>query len=472
MEQATRQEAEAAIDPFRTAELLRASIVAGKLPDDEKLPQLAVERFRSVFGRAWSPDADLPRFTDNFLSIPPDRHQLAVAYLSGVPDDLLEALFGSDVRRQIEDIFTPIAPEAPPPPIVATTYESTARRGLQRQKSTVPRPADPEDSNDPLEKTQDDEPDQQLTATRLTQDPISDYLRQIGKVPLLTAEQEAALAKSIEAGVFAQERLDSPELPRPSQTTDAELRELARIGQSAKQQMIEANLRLVVYNAKHFRGRGVSFIDLIQEGNLGLIRAIEKFDYRQGNKLSTYATWWIKQSITRAIQDQSATIRVPVHTHERINRVRRASKQFLQDNGREPSVEELALKLNSAPKKVEELLGYMRNLHLYSLDQPLSDEAGAATLGDVLHDDGEEILDRSIVAQDRVEALRSVIETLPEREYYVINARFGLETGKPMTLEGLSKSLGITRERVRQIEAKALSKLRHPSRNRRIRGLL
>jgi RNA polymerase primary sigma factor len=313
----------------------------------------------------------------------------------------------------------------------------------------------------------DDAPAQQVVTAGATADPVKDYLKQIGKVALLNAEQEVELAKRIEAGLFAEERLNSGD------KLDAKLkRELWWIGQdgrNAKNHLLEANLRLVVSLAKRYTGRGMLFLDLIQEGNLGLIRAVEKFDYTKGYKFSTYATWWIRQAITRAMADQARTIRIPVHMVEVINKLARVQRQMLQDLGREPTPEELAAELDMTPEKVVEVQKYGREP--ISLHTPLGED-GDSEFGDLI-EDSEAVVPADAVSFTLLqEQLHSVLDTLSEREAGVVSMRFGLSDGQPKTLDEIGKVYGVTRERIRQIESKTMSKLRHPSRSQVLRDYL
>jgi RNA polymerase primary sigma factor len=297
------------------------------------------------------------------------------------------------------------------------------------------------------------------------------YLKQIGKVALLNAEQEVELAKRIEAGLYAAERLRragdvtdqlSPQLRR-------DLRWIVRDGQRARNHLLEANLRLVVSMAKRYTGRGMPFLDLIQEGNVGLIRAVAKFDYAKGYKFSTYATWWIRQAITRAMADQARTIRIPVHMIEVINTLGRVKRELLVDLGRDPTPEELAKEMNITPEKVLELQSYAREP--LSLDQTIGDE-GDSQLGDFIEDS------QAVVAVDAVsfallqDELQAVLGTLSEREAGIVRLRVGLTDGQPRTLEEIAHVYGVTRERIRQIETKTMSKLRHPSRSQTLRDYL
>ncbi|MFH5823030.1 RNA polymerase sigma factor [Georgenia sp. AZ-5] len=314
----------------------------------------------------------------------------------------------------------------------------------------------------------DDAPVQQVVTAGATADPVKDYLKQIGKVALLNAEQEVELAKRIEAGLFAEEKLANegdklePKLRR-------ELQWIANDGHLAKNHLLEANLRLVVSLAKRYTGRGMLFLDLIQEGNLGLIRAVEKFDYTKGYKFSTYATWWIRQAITRAMADQARTIRIPVHMVEVINKLARVQRQMLQDLGREPTPEELAKELDMTPEKVVEVQKYGREP--ISLHTPLGED-GDSEFGDLI-EDSEAVVPADAVSFTLLqEQLHAVLDTLSEREAGVVSMRFGLTDGQPKTLDEIGKVYGVTRERIRQIESKTMSKLRHPSRSQVLRDYL
>lgn len=313
----------------------------------------------------------------------------------------------------------------------------------------------------------DDAPAQQVVTAGATADPVKDYLKQIGKVALLNAEQEVDLAKRIEAGLFAEEKLAAGDKMAPK--LRRELEWIANDGRHAKNHLLEANLRLVVSLAKRYTGRGMLFLDLIQEGNLGLIRAVEKFDYTKGYKFSTYATWWIRQAITRAMADQARTIRIPVHMVEVINKLARVQRQMLQDLGREPTPEELARELDMTPEKVVEVQKYGREP--ISLHTPLGED-GDSEFGDLIEDS------EAVVPADAVgftllqEELSKVMDTLSEREAGVVGMRFGLTDGQPKTLDEIGRVFGVTRERIRQIESKTMSKLRHPSRSQVLRDYL
>jgi RNA polymerase primary sigma factor len=312
-----------------------------------------------------------------------------------------------------------------------------------------------------------DEPEQQVMVAGATADPVKDYLKQIGKVPLLNAEMEVELAKRIEAGLFSEEKLAKGGRISPKMLEEYEW--IAEDGRRAKNHLLEANLRLVVSLAKRYTGRGMLFLDLIQEGNLGLIRAVEKFDYTKGYKFSTYATWWIRQAITRAMADQARTIRIPVHMVEVINKLARVQRQMLQDLGREPTPEELAKELDMTPEKVIEVQKYGREP--ISLHTPLGED-GDSEFGDLI-EDSEAIVPADAVSFTLLqEQLHAVLDTLSEREAGVVSMRFGLTDGQPKTLDEIGKVYGVTRERIRQIESKTMSKLRHPSRSQVLRDYL
>jgi RNA polymerase primary sigma factor len=314
---------------------------------------------------------------------------------------------------------------------------------------------------------EDDAPAQQVVTAGATADPVKDYLKQIGKVALLNAEKEVELAKRIEAGLFAEEKLNSGD--KIDMKLKRELWWISQDGKNAKNHLLEANLRLVVSLAKRYTGRGMLFLDLIQEGNLGLIRAVEKFDYTKGFKFSTYATWWIRQAITRAMADQARTIRIPVHMVEVINKLARVQRQMLQDLGREPSPDELAKELDMTPEKVVEVQKYGREP--ISLHTPLGED-GDSEFGDLI-EDSEAVVPADAVSFTLLqEQLHSVLDTLSEREAGVVSMRFGLTDGQPKTLDEIGKVYGVTRERIRQIESKTMSKLRHPSRSQVLRDYL
>jgi len=324
-----------------------------------------------------------------------------------------------------------------------------------------------ESSDDEL----DDEPVpvrvEEEAAKSPTSDPVRMYLKEIGRVPLLTAEEEVDLAKRVEAGLFASEKLTTQVDIPASLYRDLEL--IERDGQFAKKRLIEANLRLVVSIAKRYVGRGMLFLDLIQEGNLGLIRAVEKFDYTKGYKFSTYATWWIRQAITRAIADQARTIRIPVHMVETINKLVRIQRQLLQDLGREPTPEEIGVEMELPPERVREIQKLSQEP--VSLETPIGEEEDS-NLGDFIEDSDAVVpLDAAsfILLQEQLD---SILHTLSDREKKVIQLRFGLVDGHPRTLEEVGKEFGVTRERIRQIESKTLSKLRHPSRSQKLREYL
>ena len=314
---------------------------------------------------------------------------------------------------------------------------------------------------------EDDAPAQTVMTAGATADPVKDYLKQIGRVALLNAELEVELATRVEAGLFAEYKLFTEK--KLDKKLKRELEFIVEDGKRAKNHLLEANLRLVVSLAKRYTGRGMLFLDLIQEGNLGLIRAVEKFDYTKGYKFSTYATWWIRQAITRAMADQARTIRIPVHMVEVINKLARVQRQMLQDLGREPTPEELARELDMTPEKVVEVQKYGREP--ISLHTPLGEE-GDSEFGDLI-EDSEAVVPADAVSFTLLqEQLHSVLDTLSEREAGVVAMRFGLTDGQPKTLDEIGKVYGVTRERIRQIESKTMSKLRHPSRSQVLRDYL
>jgi RNA polymerase primary sigma factor len=342
---------------------------------------------------------------------------------------------------------------------VETTEEAGAKKGKEGETGSGFVYSDADD---------DDAPAQQVVSAGATADPVKDYLKQIGKVALLNAEQEVDLALRIEAGLFAEEKLAKDDGTMETRLR-RDLEQIVHDGKRAKNHLLEANLRLVVSLAKRYTGRGMLFLDLIQEGNLGLIRAVEKFDYTKGFKFSTYATWWIRQAITRAMADQARTIRIPVHMVEVINKLARVQRQMLQDLGREPTPEELAKELDMTPEKVVEVQKYGREP--ISLHTPLGED-GDSEFGDLI-EDSEAVVPADAVSFTLLqEQLHSVLDTLSEREAGVVAMRFGLTDGQPKTLDEIGKVYGVTRERIRQIESKTMSKLRHPSRSQVLRDYL
>ncbi|ALG29362.1 RNA polymerase subunit sigma [Glutamicibacter halophytocola] len=352
----------------------------------------------------------------------------------------------------------------------AAQDESTAAVAEGDEEAEAGADSKPEDDSKgfTLSTGDDDAPQQQVMVAGATADPVKDYLKQIGKVALLNAEQEVDLALRIEAGLFAADKLE-----KDDGSMDQRLRwdyeQIIHDGKIAKNHLLEANLRLVVSLAKRYTGRGMLFLDLIQEGNLGLIRAVEKFDYTKGFKFSTYATWWIRQAITRAMADQARTIRIPVHMVEVINKLARVQRQMLQDLGREPTPEELAKELDMTPEKVVEVQKYGREP--ISLHTPLGED-GDSEFGDLI-EDSEAVVPADAVSFTLLqEQLHSVLDTLSEREAGVVAMRFGLTDGQPKTLDEIGKVYGVTRERIRQIESKTMSKLRHPSRSQVLRDYL
>ncbi len=388
---------------------------------------------------------------------------------------------GADLPEDVEDI--PAEPDAeeivdesdleiddieePAEAVVEAEPEAEPVEGVVETPEGPAGPTPEEEDAFVLTDDDDDAPAQQVATAGATADPVKDYLKQIGKVALLNAEQEVELAKRIEAGLFAEETLNSGDKLDPK--LHRELLWIAEDGRRAKNHLLEANLRLVVSLAKRYTGRGMLFLDLIQEGNLGLIRAVEKFDYTKGYKFSTYATWWIRQAITRAMADQARTIRIPVHMVEVINKLARVQRQMLQDLGREPTPEELAKELDMTPEKVIEVQKYGREP--ISLHTPLGED-GDSEFGDLI-EDSEAVVPADAVSFTLLqEQLHSVLDTLSEREAGVVSMRFGLTDGQPKTLDEIGKVYGVTRERIRQIESKTMSKLRHPSRSQVLRDYL
>lgn len=369
-------------------------------------------------------------------------------------------------------------------PKAAVTRKTRAKATADDEPATDGAGAEDDDHEDGAEKAEkpvatgtgfvysdsddDDAPVQQVMSAGATADPVKDYLKQIGKVALLNAEQEVDLALRIEAGLFATEKLGADK-GKMNEQLKRDLQRIVHDGKRAKNHLLEANLRLVVSLAKRYTGRGMLFLDLIQEGNLGLIRAVEKFDYTKGFKFSTYATWWIRQAITRAMADQARTIRIPVHMVEVINKLARVQRQMLQDLGREPTPEELAKELDMTPEKVVEVQKYGREP--ISLHTPLGED-GDSEFGDLI-EDSEAVVPADAVSFTLLqEQLHSVLDTLSEREAGVVAMRFGLTDGQPKTLDEIGKVYGVTRERIRQIESKTMSKLRHPSRSQVLRDYL
>ncbi|WP_127793384.1 RNA polymerase sigma factor [Agromyces sp. LHK192] len=356
----------------------------------------------------------------------------------------------------------------------AETETETAATGDAEsdEEEAAPIPVEPHPTGALVLRAVDDEdevPVYSAAITGATADPVKDYLKQIGKVALLNAAEEVELAMRIEAGLFAEEKLSHMAEAEKRTQLGRELQWVAKDGQRAKSHLLGANLRLVVSLAKRYTGRGMQFLDLIQEGNLGLIRAVEKFDYTKGFKFSTYATWWIRQAITRAMADQARTIRIPVHMVEVINKLARVQRQMLQDLGREPTPEELSRELDMTPEKVIEVQKYGREP--ISLHTPLGED-GDSEFGDLI-EDTEAVVPADAVGFTMLQKqLESLLDSLSEREAGVIRMRFGLGDGMPKTLDQIGDTFGVTRERIRQIESKTMAKLRHPSRSQSLRDYL
>ena len=388
---------------------------------------------------------------------------------SKVTDDSADVVDDVEVDVDVADLEDVEAVEVDGDEVVEVVEVVEEGDDAEAKPAAAKKEDEPEDTGFVYSDADDDDaPAQQVVTAGATADPVKDYLKQIGKVALLNAEQEVELAKRIEAGLFAEEKLAEtrdqlePKLRR-------ELEWIAQDGRRAKNHLLEANLRLVVSLAKRYTGRGMLFLDLIQEGNLGLIRAVEKFDYTKGYKFSTYATWWIRQAITRAMADQARTIRIPVHMVEVINKLARVQRQMLQDLGREPTPEELAKELDMTPEKVVEVQKYGREP--ISLHTPLGED-GDSEFGDLI-EDSEAVVPADAVSFTLLqEQLHQVLDTLSEREAGVVSMRFGLTDGQPKTLDEIGKVYGVTRERIRQIESKTMSKLRHPSRSQVLRDYL
>jgi RNA polymerase primary sigma factor len=387
-------------------------------------------------------------------------------------DDVeLDAEAGDDLEEAVvagEDDAQP-APKGGPK--AAGDAAATAEDEEEDEESTKPAFTEPLPTGAIVisSSDEDDVPVYSTQITGATADPVKDYLKQIGKVPLLNAAEEVELAMRIEAGLFAEEKLSHMSPAEKSSQLGLDLQWVARDGQRAKSHLLGANLRLVVSLAKRYTGRGMQFLDLIQEGNLGLIRAVEKFDYTKGFKFSTYATWWIRQAITRAMADQARTIRIPVHMVEVINKLARVQRQMLQDLGREPTPEELSRELDMTPEKVIEVQKYGREP--ISLHTPLGED-GDSEFGDLI-EDTEAVVPADAVGFTMLQRqLESLLDSLSEREAGVIRMRFGLGDGQPKTLDQIGDTFGVTRERIRQIESKTMAKLRHPSRSQSLRDYL
>ncbi len=447
-----------------------ASTAAAKTPakaatkSTAKAPAKAVEAEKPVAKTKKPTKAELEKMANALLSeeaapaeIAPKRGRGRAKAVD--PD-------AEDEEVDVEDLVAEVA-------IEAVVIEVADEEVLEDDED---KPARPAVSDEPLPTgaivlsmadDDDDIPVYSTAITGATADPVKDYLKQIGKVPLLNAVEEVELALRIEAGLFAEDKLATKKsIPKQ---LERELRWVARDGQRAKSHLLGANLRLVVSLAKRYTGRGMQFLDLIQEGNLGLIRAVEKFDYTKGFKFSTYATWWIRQAITRAMADQARTIRIPVHMVEVINKLARVQRQMLQDLGREPTPEELSRELDMTPEKVVEVQKYGREP--ISLHTPLGED-GDSEFGDLI-EDTEAVVPADAVGFTMLQKqLESLLDSLSEREAGVIRMRFGLGDGIPKTLDQIGDTFGVTRERIRQIESKTMAKLRHPSRSQSLRDYL
>ncbi|GAA1697435.1 hypothetical protein GCM10009792_16760 [Microcella alkalica] len=393
---------------------------------------------------------------------PASKAAVTKAAKSGDDDEPAQIDESADV--EVADVEVVVAPTDDSSDDAADSDDSD-----ENGEDTAPVAVHPTDAIVLSMKDDDEVPVYSSTITGATADPVKDYLKQIGKVPLLNAAEEVELAMRIEAGLFAEEKLGQMSDKEKRTQLGRELAWVAKDGQRAKNHLLGANLRLVVSLAKRYTGRGMQFLDLIQEGNLGLIRAVEKFDYTKGFKFSTYATWWIRQAITRAMADQARTIRIPVHMVEVINKLARVQRQMLQDLGREPTPEELSRELDMTPEKVIEVQKYGREP--ISLHTPLGED-GDSEFGDLI-EDTEAVVPADAVGFTMLQKqLESLLDSLSEREAGVIRMRFGLGDGMPKTLDQIGDTFGVTRERIRQIESKTMAKLRHPSRSQALRDYL
>jgi RNA polymerase primary sigma factor len=441
--------------PLKAVDGPRAKKAAAAMPAIEEAPVVNEEISLTAEPQVAAPDADDPEAAED-------------AELDEIPLEQLDVDLDADaltadvvVDLESDEVVLTVGKKRSLDDVDESAFEPAEEAKLEEQLA--------EDEGFTLSEADDaDEPEQQVMAAGATADPVKDYLKQIGKVALLNAEQEVELAKRIEAGLFADEKINDEHIKiKASQLDDYDW--IAEDGRRAKNHLLEANLRLVVSLAKRYTGRGMLFLDLIQEGNLGLIRAVEKFDYTKGYKFSTYATWWIRQAITRAMADQARTIRIPVHMVEVINKLARVQRQMLQDLGREPTPEELARELDMTPEKVVEVQKYGREP--ISLHTPLGED-GDSEFGDLI-EDSEAVVPADAVSFTLLqEQLHDVLDTLSEREAGVVSMRFGLTDGQPKTLDEIGKVYGVTRERIRQIESKTMSKLRHPSRSQVLRDYL
>ena len=410
--------------------------------------------------------ADLDVFDDADIDLDDDKADLGGELSDlddegdAVPDDEDEVDEGDEPEDDIDDVDDDEDEES----------KSDSSQEDKQQGAFVVRDDDDEDDEEdaPRRRTKAGNPKRRVVTAGATADPVKDYLKQIGRVSLLNAEQEVDLSERIEAGLYAQHLLDT-EGDDMDFKRKRELKWAANDGKKAKDHLLEANLRLVVSLAKRYTGRGMLFLDLIQEGNLGLIRAVEKFDWKKGFKFSTYATWWIRQAITRAMADQARTIRVPVHMVEVINKLSRVQRQMLQDLGREPTPDELARELDMPVEKVQEVQKYGREP--ISLHTPLGED-GDSEFGDLIEDTDAIAPSDAVAFSLLQDQFKQVLETLSPRESGVIKMRYGLEDGQPKTLDDIGRVYGVTRERIRQIESKTMSKLRHPSRSQTLRDFL
>jgi len=449
------------VTPPRSA---RATLDDGQAAADDAAPARPAKGARKATGKTRAAAA----------APAPDVEEPDAAELDGELEPDLAGEIGGELGEPVEGATVdPAVVAAADPTMAAAVADGPSVDGAA---APAAEDDDEDDDDETPSAVEDDDEDEKPIAAEgevgISTDLVRAYLKEIGKVPLLTAEQEVELAQRIEAGLFASEKIrqaEEGEAPKLSPALKRDLEWLVNDGARAKRHLLEANLRLVVSIAKRYLGRGMLFLDLIQEGNLGLIRAVEKFDYTKGYKFSTYATWWIRQAITRAMADQARTIRIPVHMVEQINKLTRVQREMLQELGREPTPEELAKELDMTPEKVVEIQGYAREP--VSLETTIGDDQDSS-LGDFIEDADAPVAAEVVSYGLMQEQLNEVLRTLTDREAAVVKMRFGLVDGQPRTLDEIGREFGLTRERIRQIESKTLSKLRHPSRSQKLRDYL
>lgn len=459
------------------------------------VPELS--RIRLNGSMSDNPELSFAKLIAHLYSLPPEQQLPMYLYICGFPEDDITSTTGSDEAvvlaseallryeasqspRVVDDVtrglgdtalqqaaVTPNAHRDKKP--VVTTTRSPRRRAENEYIVSSSETSDEPDEDDLIDIEDEEKVESRVVgedSRPMSTDGVRLYLSEIGKYPLLNAEQEVELAKAIEVGLFAQERLDTATNLSSQQARD--LRLLARAGKRAHEKFMNSNLRLVVSIAKRYTGRGMAFLDIIQEGNLGLHRAVEKFDYTKGYKFSTYSSWWIRQAITRAMADQSRTIRLPVHLVEVVNKIGMIERELIRDLGREPTLQEIANELDMEPEKVEEILRHARPIA--SLDKTMRED-DTSTLGDIIADPEAEVMaEDSYYSNELSAAVETVIATLSSREADIVRRRLGLVSGEVETLDSIAPRYGLTRERIRQIELKAMSKIRHPSRAYLLRG--